>query len=98
MQTTWKHAPLTAAQCGEFLDLTKKVMQARVKDILENQDRGAYDRAARMLVGWIEAARFAGRRDEAATLLERVGKDYSRRPAFRREIALLLPRDATKEG
>ena len=89
MQITRKHVPLTAAQCGEFLDLTKKVMQARVKVILEKQDRGAYERAARMLMGWIEAARFAGRHDEATALLERIGKDYSRRPAFCREIALL---------
>jgi hypothetical protein len=65
-------------------------MLARVRGIVENQNRGAYDRAARMLVGWIEAARFAGRATEAETLLAKVRKDYSRRPAFRREIEALV--------
>lgn len=60
------------------------------KGIVENQDRGAYDRAARMLVGWVEAARLAGRDAEADALLEHLRKAYSRRPAFRREVETLM--------
>jgi hypothetical protein len=60
------------------------------KGIVENQDRGAYDRAARMFVGWVEAARLAGRDTEADVLLEHLRKDYSRRPAFRREVEALM--------
>ena len=60
------------------------------KGIVENQGRGAYDRAARMLVDWVEAARLAGRDTEADALLEHLKKDYSRRSAFRREVEALM--------
>jgi hypothetical protein len=43
-----------------------------------------------MLVGWVEAARLAGRDTEADALLEHLKKDYSRRPAFRREVEALM--------
>ena len=72
-------------------------MLARVKGIVGSQHRRAYDRAARVLVGWVEAARLAGRAGEAATLLERIRKDYSRRPAFRREIEPLLLSGSAEE-
>jgi hypothetical protein len=90
MEGVLRRKPLAAGQRERLLDLTCKVMLARVRGIVENQNRGAYDRAARMLVGWIEAARFAGRATEAETLLAKVRKDYSRRPAFRREIEALV--------
>ena len=89
MEGILKRKPLTACQRERLLDLTREVMHARVKGIVENQQRGVYDRAARMLVGWVEAARFAGRVTEADALLEQVRRDYSRRPAFRREIEAL---------
>lgn len=82
--------PLTKGQRERLLDLTHKVMQSRVKAIAGQQHRGAYDRAARVLVGWVEAARLAGRAKAAEALLEQTRKDYSRRPAFRREIDALL--------
>jgi len=90
MEGVLKRKPLAAGQREKLLDLTRKVMQARVKGIVENQDRGIYDRAARMLVGWVEAAQLAGRATEAEALLEQVRKDYSRRPAFRKEIEALV--------
>jgi hypothetical protein len=90
MEGILKRRPLAAGQRERLLDLTRKVMHTRVKGIVDNQNRGVYDRAARMLVGWVEAARLAGRATEAEALLEKVSKDYSRRPAFRREIEALM--------
>jgi hypothetical protein len=90
MERVLKWKPLAVGQRERLLGLTHEVMHARVKGIVENQDRGAYDRAARMLVGWVEAARLAGRDTEADALLEHLKKDYSRRPAFRREVEALM--------
>lgn len=90
MEGVLKRKPLVADQRERLLKLTRSDMQTRVKGIVENQHRGSYDRAARMLVGWTEAARLAGQAAEADALLAMVWKEYCRRPAFRREIQALV--------
>lgn len=93
MQSVLEHKPLTETQKRGFLDTAKKVMLARVRGIANARHRGAYDRAARMLAGWIEAARLTGRSEEAQGVLERLIKDYSRLSSFKREIKALLPQE-----
>lgn len=86
MQGVIQRKPVEGDRRERILALTRKVMLAYVGDIAKRQQRGLYDSAARMLVGWLEAARIAGRAAEAESLLEQIRKGYSRRPAFRREI------------
>ena len=90
MQSMLDHKPLSEPQRQAFLDAARKVMLARVKSIAKEKHRVAYDRAARMLVGWLEAARLAGHFDEAQRTLAQVMKDYTRLSALKREINGLL--------
>jgi hypothetical protein len=92
MESVLEHKPLTDAQRRSFLDTARKVMLARVKSIANARHRGAYDRAARMLAGWVETSRLAGSATEAEHVLDKVTKDYSRLSALRREINALLGR------
>jgi hypothetical protein len=95
MQSVLEYKPLTDEQRQLFLEAAKKAMRARLKVIADERQRGAYDRGARMLVGWFEAAKLGGPSEEAQRILDQVMKDYSRLSALKKEINALL---GTKEA
>jgi hypothetical protein len=68
MQGMIQRKPVEGDQRERILALTRKVMLAYVGDIAKRQQRGLYDSAARMLVGWLEAARIVGKAAEAESL------------------------------
>jgi len=71
---------------AQFLEVARTIAERRVKEILDQKHRRAYERAA-MLVGAVSEARImAGDRGSGHTLLETIRRQFSRYSAFTREL------------
>ena len=81
--------PVTPEQRREFLKAAKSIALKRVRAIVSNKHRKAYERAARVLLGCVEALELAGRSKEGASLLEKVRNTFPRHSAFWGEVRAL---------
>ncbi len=78
--------PVDPEQRARFLELAWSIAERRVKEILHQKHRRAYERAA-MLVGAVSEARImAGDPGSGHTLLENIRQQFSRYSAFTREL------------
>ena len=84
--------PVTPEQRREFLKAAKSIALKRVRAIVSKKHRNAYERAARVLIGCIEALESAGQKKEGEALLKKVKEEFPRHSAFWREIRSLMER------
>lgn len=71
---------------ARWLGIAQALADARVAAIVDAKHRGAYQRAAALLVACAEALALAGRQAAAAELVTTVRDRYPRHVAFRREL------------
>ncbi|MDP8213594.1 MAG: hypothetical protein RAO92_03195 [Candidatus Euphemobacter frigidus] len=81
--------PVTPEQRREFLKAAKSIALKRVCAIVSKKHRNAYERAARVLIGCIEALESAGQKKEGEALLKKVKEEFPRHSAFWGEIRSL---------
>ncbi len=98
MRSVLAQNPITDSQRSSFLTAAKQTMLARVKAIANAHHRGAYNRAARTLAGWIEAAKLCNRAREADEVLTQIRDSYSRLSSLKREIAVFLGAQVKKHA
>ncbi len=81
--------PVTPEQRQEFPKAAKRIALKRIRAIVSKKHRRAYERAARLLLGCIEALDLAGQSKEGAKLLAKVREEFPRHSAFWREFRVL---------
>jgi hypothetical protein len=81
-------SPLPSGDCGRHFDKVKTRAEARIKAILDGHKRGAYDRAAELLMALVQTQGLRGERAQADRMLEEYTKvRYNRFVAFKKELA-----------
>ena len=82
------HSPLPSGDWKRHFDKVKTRAEARIKAILDGHKRGAYDRAAELLMALVQTQSLRGERAEAGRMLEEYTKvRYNRFVAFKKELA-----------
>jgi hypothetical protein len=90
--TTMARSPLPSGDWKRYFDKVKTRSEARIKAILDGHKRGAYDRAAELLMALIQTQRLRGERVQADRMLEEYIKvRYNRFVAFKKELARFQP-------
>jgi hypothetical protein len=81
-------SPLPSGDWQRYFDKVKTRAEARIKAILDGHKRGAYDRAAELLMALVQTQRLHGERAQADRMLEEYTKvHYNRFVAFKKELA-----------
>jgi soluble cytochrome b562 len=83
---------LDDAHQADVLAWCLKVAKQRVKEIVGNQHRRAYDRAAKLIAACAEALRLRGEDKKAGKLLEDIRNEYPRHRAFQSELNAAVQR------
>lgn len=86
---TLKRYPLKPGRRNEFLRIAKNIALKRICAIVSNKHRRAYERAARVLIGCVEALELAGKSKEGESLIQKVKEEFPRHSAFWRELRSL---------
>jgi len=82
------HSPLPSGDWKRYFDKVKTRGEARIKAILDGHKRGAYDRAAELLMALVQTQSLRGERAQADRMLEEYTKvRYNRFVAFKKELA-----------
>lgn len=82
-------------QRARFLMLARGVARVRVEAIVSGQHRGAYERAAVVLVACAEAHRLAGEEERGLELVRELREAFPRHSAFQREMKRAEARSAS---
>ena len=81
-------SPLPPGDWKRYFDKVKTRAEARIKAILDGHKRGAYDRAAELLMALVQTQSLRGERAQADRMLEEYTKvRYNRFVAFKKELA-----------
>jgi hypothetical protein len=81
-------SPLPPGDWKRYFDKVKARAEARIKAILDGHKRGAYDRAAELLMALVQTQSLRGERAQADRMLEEYTKvRYNRFVAFKKELA-----------
>ncbi|MFB3820309.1 MAG: hypothetical protein ACE147_21850, partial [Candidatus Methylomirabilales bacterium] len=86
LENRLQRRPLDAEQRARCMKAAWDVTQGRVRAILEQKRRRAYERAAELVVGVAEARLMAGEAARGQAFLEDVRRQHSRYSAFTREL------------
>lgn len=85
-------ASLTSDQHREFLSWCLRVAKQRTDDIVSNQHRGSYGKAAVLTAACAEMLQAQGKAEEADALLDDVRNRYPRHRAFQSEMDAAMAR------
>lgn len=89
--------PISSEMRKNFLNEAKKAAVKRIRAIVSNKYRRAYERAAYVLAGYTEALCIAGREDDAVKYVENMRAEFPRHTAFQREVDRLVPLQCKKK-
>ena len=86
------HASLTARQQKELLSWCMQVSRQRTDDIVGNQHRRSYDKAARLTAACTETLQSQGKTEEAESFLDDARNRFPRHRAFQSELDMAAHR------
>lgn len=89
-----KRSSPPAEKVQEHLAWAVDIGRRRIEAIVSNKFRGAYERAARVLVALSETSLIRGQRDEARELIHEYQRRFARFSAFRAELESVLRHSA----